>query len=274
VSASKGLYGRAAEEAAVAAVLEGARAGCGGVLVLRGEAGIGKTALLDRTARSAADMTVLRATAIETEAELPFAGLHLLLRPVLGDLAAIPGPRARALERVLGLVDWPAQPADDVFLAGLAVLGILTKVAERGPVLCLVDDAHWLDAGSATALLFAARRLDQAGVAMVLAVRDRPDALDTAGLPELHLGPLDQEAAREMLAAEARDLDPLLAGRVLGDAGGNPLAIAELARAAGNASGLSSDGPLHAGRNPHAAAHRRGRGHRRPWPRAGRGARA
>jgi hypothetical protein len=156
VSGSKGLYGRAAEEAAIAAVLKGARAGCGGVLVLRGEAGIGKTALLDGTARSAADMTVLRATAIETEAELPFAALHLLLRPVLGELAGLPGPRARALERVLGLAAWPAQPPDDVFLAGL---------------------------------------------------------------PELHLGPLGQEAARELLAAQARDLDPLLADRVLGDAG-------------------------------------------------------
>jgi DNA-binding CsgD family transcriptional regulator len=242
VSGSKGLYGRAAEEAAIAAVLEGSRAGCGGVLLLRGEAGIGKTALLSSTARSAADMTVLRATAIETEAELPFAGLHLLLRPVLGDLASLPGPRARALERVLGLVAWPAQPPDDVFLAGLAVLGILTKVAGRGPVLCLVDDAHWLDAGSATALLFAARRLGQAGVAMILTVRDQSDVLDTAGLAELHLGPLSHEAAREMLAGEAGDLDPLLAGRVLADAGGNPLAIAELARAARNAPGLSSDG--------------------------------
>lgn len=181
------LYGRDAQARAVLALLEGARAGRSGSLVVRGEAGIGKTALLGLAERAAEGMTVLRATAIETEAELPFAGLHLLLRPVLGQLATIPRPQSDALMRAFGLADAHGQPDGDVFLSGLAVLSLLTEITETGqdtgdrPVLCLIDDAQWLDSASATALLFAARRLDAEGVAILLAVRDGARPLNTDG---------------------------------------------------------------------------------------------
>jgi DNA-binding CsgD family transcriptional regulator len=250
VGVSKALYGRDADLAAITAVLDGARTGRGGVLVIRGEAGMGKTALLDLAERSAADMTVLRATAVETEAALPFAGLHLLLRPVLSDLSGVPGPRARALERVLGLASGPVQPRDDVVLASLAVVSLLSTVAEKGPVLCLIDDTQWLDSGSATTMLFAARRLDLAGVAIVLAIRERSDGLETSSLPERYLQPLGDEAARRLIADEAAELDPMLIERVLGESAGNPLAITELSRSAMAEPGLRADrppGPLQPG---------------------------
>ena len=223
------LFGRDTEASFIGALLDGARAGRSGALVIRGEAGIGKTALLDLaeqaagatttagtirpagTTRPAGSATVLRATAIETEAELPFAGLHLLLRPVVSQLASIPGRQADAIERAFGLADAPVRPADDVFLVGLAVLSLLTEVAEERPVLCLIDDAQWLDGASATALLFAARRLDAEGVVIMLAVRDGSRPLATAGLAQLQLEPLSDAAARQLLADEAAGLDPLLA---------------------------------------------------------------
>ena len=230
------LYGRDAQARAVLALLDRARAGRSGVLVVSGEAGIGKTALLGLAASAAEGMTVLNATAIETEAELPFAGLHLLLRPVRGQLARIPRPQAGALNRAFGLTEAPGQPGDDVFLCGLAVLSLLTEITETGtgdrPVLCLVDDAQWLDSASATALLFAARRLDAEAVAILLAVREGARPLRTDGIEQLHLEPLGDAAARQLLRDEAAGLDPQLAERVLADAAGNPLAITELARAA------------------------------------------
>jgi DNA-binding CsgD family transcriptional regulator len=278
-----GLRGREAEADVIAALLGRVRSGCGTALVIRGEAGIGKTALLGLAERAATDITVLRATAIETEAELPFAGLHLLLRPVLGLLPGIAGPQARTLERAFGLAAWPPPPGsspgdeprpDDLFLAGLAALSLLTEatgtrdadgpdavtaggapcaVACR-PVLCLVDDAQWLDSASATALLFAARRLDADGVAVILAMRDNPGLVQADGFPELRLGPLPDEAARQMLRDvlddQAVTLDPQLGERVLADAAGNPLAIAELARVAGQSPARGQHGrpgPLPAG---------------------------
>ena len=235
---SSPLYGRDAQAGAVLALLDGARAGRSGALVVRGPAGIGKTALLGLAERAAEGMTVLRGTAIETEAELPFAGLHLLLRPLLGQLDRIPRPQAGALMRAFGVTEAPGQPGGDVFLAGLAVLSLLTEAAEGAeggrdqPVLCLVDDAQWLDSASATALLFAARRLDAEGVAVLLAVRDGARPLNTDGMEQLHLSPLGDAAARRLLRDAAADLDPQLGDRVLADAAGNPLAITELARAA------------------------------------------
>jgi DNA-binding CsgD family transcriptional regulator len=248
------IHGRDAETRAVAALLDRTRAGQGGALVVRGEAGIGKTALLDVAAAAARGMRVLRATAIETEAELPFAGLHLLLRPVLGRLDRVPRPQALALERAFGHAEAAGPPADDVFLAGLAVLSLLTETVEGPegdrPLLCLVDDAQWLDRASATALLFAARRLDSDGVAVVLAVRDGSRPLDTHGMQQLQLGPLDEAAARRLLDDAAAGLDPHLGERVLADAAGSPLAITELARAAAAAppcGHYGRPGPLAAG---------------------------
>ena len=216
------LHGRDAEARAIEDLLAGAKAGHSGVLVIRGEAGIGKSALLDFAARSAVRHgTVLRATATETEAELPYSGLHLLLRPLLGKLAGLPVAQADALRHAFRLAATPAGQADDVFLVGLAVLSLLTDAAVEAPVVCLVDDAHWLDDTSATALLFAARRLGMEGVVVIVTTRD-----PVAGLPQLDLEPLSEDAASKL----AGDLDPLLRKRVLAEAAGNPLAITELAR--------------------------------------------
>ncbi|GAB3796499.1 hypothetical protein GCM10027605_04560 [Micromonospora zhanjiangensis] len=194
--------------------------------MLRGGPGIGKTALLDWAARlpSPTDrpLRVLRADAVEFEAELPFAGLSQLLRPALDRLDRLPEPQRRALAAAFGLGS--GEPADRL-LVGLAVLSLLADLAEDGPLLCLVDDAHWLDTVSAAALLFAARRLRAEGVVLIFAARD--GALAAPGLPELALGGLAPADA-------VRLLDPTLAPdvrmRVLGEARGNPLALVELPR--------------------------------------------
>ena len=230
------VYGREAEARAILTLLDNARAGRSGALAVRGQAGIGKTALLRLAADAAADMTVLRATAVETEAELPFAGLHLLLRPVLGQLRRIPQPQADALERAFGLTEATSPPQGDVFLCGLAALSLLTEATDTSdgdrPVLCLIDDAQWLDLASAATLLFVARRLEAEGIAILVAVRDGSRPLSTHGIEQLHLAPLGEAAARQILTEQAAGLDPQLGDRVLADAAGNPLAITELARTA------------------------------------------
>src|SRR5262249_20914625 len=148
------------------ALLDGARVSRSGVLVLVGEAGIGKTALLDDTRERAADLQILTARGVEAEAELPFAALHQLLRPALGDVGALPPPQADALRSALGFADGTGA---ERFLAFAACLSLLSELAERGPVLCLVDDAHWLDEASADAFRFVARRLDAEGIVMLFA---------------------------------------------------------------------------------------------------------
>ncbi|MEW9532064.1 AAA family ATPase [Microbispora sp. NPDC049125] len=211
------LYGRAAEQSVIESLLSDCREGRSGCLLVRGDPGIGKTALLDHAAATAAgDLPVLRATGIESEAELPFAGLHLLLRPVLDRLDALPEPQSRALRAAFGLA--PAE-AGDRLLVGLAVLSLLS---ELGPLLCLVDDAHWLDRASAEALLFAARRLDAEGVALVFAAREHFSA---PGVPELRLHGIDAPSAAALLGG---GLSPSLRYRVLAEARGNPLALIEL----------------------------------------------
>jgi len=152
------LRGRRAEQERIEALLAAAREGISGALVIRGEPGIGKTALLEHAAQRAEGMRVLRGAGVESEAELPFAGLHLLLRPAADALEALPGPQRRALVGVFGL----GEPGTgDRFLVGAAVLSLLGHLAEAQPVLCLVDDAQWMDRPSVEALLFAARRLDR-----------------------------------------------------------------------------------------------------------------
>ena len=148
------LRGRRRECAVLGGLLEGVRNGRSAVLVLRGEAGIGKTALLDYAAASAAGLRVLRATGVEPEMELAFAGLHQLCGPMLSRLGRLPDPQRAALETAFGLA---AGPAPDRFLVGLAVLNLLSQLAAEGPLLCVVDDAQWLDQPSAQALAFAAR---------------------------------------------------------------------------------------------------------------------
>src|SRR5262249_33153284 len=162
----KVLYGRDSERARLGELLEAARLSRSGVLVLRGEPGIGKTALLEDTRDRAADMHVLTARGVESESELPFAALHQLLRPALDHVDRLPGPQAAALQGALGLGEGSGE---ERFLVFAATLSLLSELAERRPVLCLVDDAHWLDAASADALRFVARRLDAEGIVMLFA---------------------------------------------------------------------------------------------------------
>lgn len=230
------LYGREREQAAVEALLADARDGSSGVLVLRGEPGIGKTALLEHAVAAAApDFRVVRATGVEYEADLPFAGLNLLLSSALDRLPGLPAPQRRALERAFGLTDEPVVPtaAPDRLLAGLATLTLLADLAEKQPLLCVVDDAQWLDRASAGALLLAARRLQAEGVVLLFGARDGEGAWSAPGLPELRLGALSADAARALLAERAAGLSDHARSRVLARAHGNPLALSELPAAPG-----------------------------------------
>src|SRR5215210_2723746 len=222
------LLGRAPECRRIETLVAGTAAGASGVLVLRGEPGIGKTALLEHAAQTAGSATVLRVRAVESEVEVAFAGLHELLRPVLGELGRLPGPQRSALEAALGLA--PAATAEP-HLVGAATLGLLAALAEERLIVVLVDDAHWLDGPSASALVFAARRLLADAVVVLLAVRaDEPSAVDGAGLEELSLPGLAAEPARALLAAHAaRPVAADTAGWLHSATGGNPLALVEVA---------------------------------------------
>ncbi|MFJ5118708.1 AAA family ATPase [Kitasatospora sp. NPDC088548] len=229
------LYGREREQTAVDGLLDGARGGRSGVLVLRGEPGIGKTALLDHAVAAAGDaFRVIRATGVECEAELPFAGLSLLLAAGLDRLPALPGPQRRSLEAAFGLSEAATVPADRL-LTGLATLGLLAELSSEQPLLCVVDDAQWLDRASLDALLLAARRLQAEGVVLLLAARDvgppggPGEAFPVAGLPELRLSGLDEPDAARLLASRAGpELPGEVRRRLLAEAAGNPLALTEL----------------------------------------------
>ena len=195
------------------------------VRVVRGEPGIGKSALLEHAARRAGLM-VLSTAGVETEAAVPHAGLHQLLRPLLDRVDALPDPQRTALRIALGM-EQGATPSR--FTVALAVLQLLGDAAAERPLLVLVDDAHWLDRSSAEVLAFVARRLDDEPVAMLIAARDGHDApLLHAGLPELTLPPLDEQAAAALLDAQPARLEPAVRARVLEEAAGNPLALVEL----------------------------------------------
>jgi DNA-binding CsgD family transcriptional regulator len=227
----RALLGREAERARVDELLARARSGTSGVLVVRGEPGIGKSALLEHAAAQASGARVMRARGIESEVELAFAGLHELLRPVLDELDRLPAPQAGALRGALGLVP---DAAAERHLVGAGTLALLGVLAEQRPVVVLLDDAQWLDGPSAAALLFAARRLLADAVAVIVAVRDgEPSAFDGAGLDELALGGLAPAAARELLAAHAkRPIAADTAAWLHAATGGNPLALTELAEEA------------------------------------------
>ncbi|MEU5690242.1 AAA family ATPase [Actinosynnema sp. NPDC020468] len=217
------LHGRGAELAGVHRLVAAAREGRSGVLVVRGEAGVGKSALLDHVV--ADGFRVLRGTAVESESVVPFAGLNLVLGRVVDRVAALPDAQASALRGALGL----APPDGRPYLVGLAVLTLLADLAEEGPVLCLVDDAHWLDPASADALLFAARRLDAEGVVVVFAARDlHAPPFPTPGLPELRLAGLSEVDSAALLAEHAADLPRHVRDRIAREADGNPLALLEL----------------------------------------------
>lgn len=229
------LYGRERERAELAALVERARTGRAGVLVVLGEPGVGKSALVEDVvsglpeAPAADAVRVLRTAGVESESPLPFSALHRLLRPVVS-LHRLPVPQARAFRVAFGLDDGP--PVEP-FLVGVATLSALTDTAnEHGPVLCVVDDAQWLDSASTAALLFAARQLAADPVAMVFTARSiagDADAFRPSGLPVLELGGLAEGAARQLLSHRRPQLTPgAVADRLVRDSGGNPLALLEL----------------------------------------------
>ena len=225
------LVGRRAEHEAVERLLARAPDGRSGVLLVRGEAGIGKTAMLQhaRAAAASSGFRVADAVGVESEAEFAFAGVHQLCAPLLERTGRLPEPQQAALGVALGL---RGGAAPDRFLVGLAVLNLLAEVAEDGPLLCLVDDAQWLDRASAQVLAFVARRLAAERVVVVFALRD-PVEQPFAGLPELRLDGLRDADARTLLASAVRaPLDDVVRDRILAEARGNPLALLELPRGA------------------------------------------
>jgi DNA-binding CsgD family transcriptional regulator len=221
------LHGRDAERSIIAALLDGARASRSGVLVVRGRAGAGKSALLQDAVEGAADMQVLKARGIESEAEFAFAALHQLLRPALHQIDGLPPPQAKALRAAFGLEQGAG---DDRFLVSIAALSLLAEAAENGPVLCVVDDAHWLDEASANALVFVTRRLQAERVALLFAARDGDiRRFNASGLPQLEIGGLDRAAVGDLLADRAGvTVDQEVCDRLVEQTGGNPLALTEL----------------------------------------------
>ncbi len=222
------FLGRAGERAVLDGLLETVRRGQSAVLVIRGEAGIGKTALVRYIARQAAGFRVAQIAGVEAEMELPFAGLHRLCSPMLSRLDALPDPQQNALRVAFGL---SSGGAPDRFLAALAALTLLAEVAEERPLLCLVDDAHWLDGTTLQVLGFIARRLLAESVALVFTVREASDERELADLPEMSLGGLQDDDARALLAAVIPGaLDDRVRDRLLAETRGSPLAIVELSR--------------------------------------------
>ena len=222
------LLGRGPELAKLAQLLATVRTGDSTTLVLRGEAGIGKSALLDYAAELADGDRVLRAVGVESEMELAFAALHQLFLPLLDGLESLPMPQREALGTAFGLSSGPP-PAR--FLVGLAVLSLLSNAAEAQPLVCLVDDAQWLDRSSAQVLSFVARRLQAESVLVLFAERDQDGPDELAGLPELRLHGLSDSDARELLAVtNAGPLDQPVRDRIISETRGNPLALLELPR--------------------------------------------
>jgi DNA-binding CsgD family transcriptional regulator len=223
------LLGRDRELARIDALVEGARASHSGALVVTGEAGVGKSELLAHAAAAAGEMPILRAVGLESESELAFAGLYQLLRPVLDRVERLPGNQAAALAGAFGLAD---NRVDGRFLISIAVLGLLADVAEREGLLCLIDDAQWLDEPSLDALVFAARRLEAEGVAVLMAVREGDrERQPPTGLPELRLEGLAPEDAGALLEQRAGpSVAPPVKDALLAAAQGNPLALLELPR--------------------------------------------
>jgi DNA-binding CsgD family transcriptional regulator len=224
--ASLVLVGRDRECARIDELLDGVVAGESGALIVRGEPGIGKSALLDYAAARAEGMELLRTAGVEAEADLAFAGVYGLLRPVLGSLSELPELQASALAGALGL---GPSTGSERFLISAAVLGLLAEAAEERPVLCLVEDAHWLDTASAEALVFAARRLQAERVAILFAVReDEGRSFEERGLPELLVQGLEDEDARALISDTSNEIASSVRDRVLVEAAGNPLALLEL----------------------------------------------
>jgi len=241
------FVGRSEERRVLDGTLTKVRGGESQALVIRGEAGIGKTALLRYTARQASGFRTAEISGLQAEMELPFAGIHQLCSAMPDRLEALPGPQQDALRVALGRA---AGEVPDRLIVGLAVLSLVAAVAEERPLLCLVDDAQWLDAASSQVLGLVARRLRADAAALLVAVREPATARDFDGLPELRVGGLEQSVARRLLeGVVAGRLDDRVADRLVAETGGNPLALLELparmtaAELAGGF-GLPSDGEL------------------------------
>src|SRR5690349_11843539 len=217
--------GRAGERQALDGMLDGVRGGQSGVLVLRGEAGIGKTALMQYCARQASGCRLVQIAGVESEMELPFASLHQLCGPMLGGLATLPEPQEHALRVAFGLTHGTAP---DRLKVGLAVLSLLAEVAAKRPLVCLVDDAQWLDAVSSQVLGFVGRRLLAESVVLLFAVRAAADERLLPDLPALTLGGLTDADARSLLAAAVPGhLDERVRDRLVAETRGNPLELLE-----------------------------------------------
>jgi DNA-binding CsgD family transcriptional regulator len=239
------LRGRSGELSVLSQLVEAVRAGESRVLVVRGEPGVGKTALLEYLAGRASGCRVARAAGVQSEMELAFAGLHQLCAPMMDHLEQLPVPQREALRTAFGI---SAGPVPDRFLVGLAVLGLLSEVAGEQPLVAVVDDEQWLDRASAQALGFVARRLAAEPVGLVFAARVPGDEL--AGLPELVVGGLAEGDARALLnSVLAGPLDARVRDRIVAETRGNPLALLELPRGLSSAQlaggfGLPGAGPL------------------------------
>src|SRR5580693_1119396 len=222
-----GLADRRGERRVLDQLVDAVRAGGSRVLVVRGELGVGKSALLDYLAGQASGWCrVVRAAGVESEMELAFAGLHQLLAPMLDRVDRLPSPQGEALRTAFGL---STGPAPDRFLVGLAVLGLVSEVAGERPLICVVDDEQWLDRASVQTLGFVARRLAAEPVGLVFAVRVAGTEL--TGLPELAVEGLRDEDARALLeSALAGPVDARVRDLILAETRGNPLALLELPR--------------------------------------------
>jgi DNA-binding CsgD family transcriptional regulator len=228
------LRGREAERARLDDFVDELQAGRSAVLVIRGEAGIGKTALLAYVAERADGSRVASTLGVEAEMELPFAALHVLCTPFLDGLERLPAPQRNAASTAFGL---SPGPRPDRFLVGLALLSLLSDAAESDGLICLVDDAQWLDRSSAQALSFVARRLQAESVLLLFATRDDEERDELAGLPELWPRPLALDHARRLLSSTTMGpLDDQVSDRILAEARGNPLALLELPRGRASAS--------------------------------------
>ncbi len=225
-SPAQQLLGRESQRVALGRLLQDARGGHGGVLVVHGEPGVGKTALLEYAGDAGPEFRVLQTVGVEGEMELPYAALQQLCSPILDRSERLPDPQRNALEVAFGLSDGQAP---NPFLVGLAALGLLSEASQERPILCSVDDAQWLDRASARALAFVARRLLAEKIALVFAARELGSAL--AGLPELNVEPLGHRDARTLLESvlPAR-LDEHVLDRIILETRGNPLALLELPR--------------------------------------------
>jgi DNA-binding CsgD family transcriptional regulator len=222
------LLGRGPECELLDLLIDAVRGGESRSLVVRGEAGVGKTALLDYLRRHAPGCRVVRVAAVESEMELAFAALQLLCRPMLDRLDHLPEPQREALATAFGL---HTGSAPDRFLVGLAVLSLLSEAASEQPLVCVVDDAQWLDRASAQALAVAARRLSAESVALVFAVRSPAGETELGGLPDLAVGGLAEAEARTLLSSVfPAMLDEHVRDRIIAETRGNPLAIIELPR--------------------------------------------